>query len=284
MQKNVFKYYVATLAFIAMAGAIIQKYHFDHANEKADTVYGRVMRTGILRCGYIAWQPFIMKEPNTGKLSGLSYDFFEALGKTLGIKIEWQQEVLVGQQVTDLNLGKIDAVCGDWPLNSVTAKYVDYTAPFVFMPMYLYEKRDGKTFNGMSDINDPAVSISAMDGDISLMVAEEKFPNAKKVTIPDNADPTLINVNVAQGKADLVANDPFSLSYYNANNKVKLVPVLSAQPLIVLKTGGSVKKGEVDFVRMLNEGIEMLIASGGADAILDKYDPEKNMLKRVRLF
>lgn len=245
-----------------------------------ETVYQRVMRTGTLRCGYIAWQPYVMKDPNTGKLSGMSYDVYEALGRALDIKIEWVSEVLVGQQVDALRSGKIDAVCGDWPLNSASTKYVDYLRGFAWFPVYLYGKKSGKKFTSLDQINNENVSISAMDGDISLLIADKKFPKAHKIQVPAMADPTQINLNVMTGKADLASNDPFSISYFNAANNNILVPVLADKPLVTLKTSGSIKKGEQDLANMLNEGIELLITSGEIDDILDRYDPKHDMMKR----
>jgi len=248
------------------------------ASASGDSVYARVMQSRTLRCGYIAWQPFVMKDANSKKLSGLSHDVFEALAKNMGLKIEWVQEVMVGQQIETLNTGKIDAVCGDWPLNAATAALVDYTRGYAFMPIYLYKKKGGKNFRNLEDVNKSDVSISAMDGDISLLIADGKFPRAKKVTVPSTADPTQINLNVLTNKADLVTNDPFSLSYFNAANNDQLTPVLNDRPLVTLKTGGSVKKGEVDLVRMLDGGIELMITSGEMDEILKKYDPKGKMM------
>ncbi|MCB1556441.1 MAG: hypothetical protein KDJ15_03915, partial [Alphaproteobacteria bacterium] len=39
-----------------------------------DSGYDRVMRTGTIRCGYIAFPPYLMQDLNTGEFSGLAYD------------------------------------------------------------------------------------------------------------------------------------------------------------------------------------------------------------------
>ncbi len=168
-------------------------------------------------------------------------------------------------------------------INSVSVKFVDYLHAFAYMPLYLYAKKGEQNFTSFAQINKPSVSISGMDGDISLLIADKKFPLAKKVQVPSSADPTEISLNVTTGKADLVANDPFSASYFNAANHNALVPVLAEHPLVTLKASGSVKKGETDLQHMLDEGIDLMITSGEANTILDKYDPKNERMKRVAM-
>ena len=119
-----------------------------------------------------------------------------------------------------------------------------------------------------------------MDGDFSLLIADKKFPKAKKIQVPASADPTEINLNVLTGKADFASNDSFSVGYFNAANHDELIAVFPDKPLAVLKTGASLKKGEIDLVRLLDDGIENLIATGEINDILDKYDPKNERMKR----
>jgi ABC-type amino acid transport substrate-binding protein len=58
-----------------------------------ETSYDRVMRTGVIRCGYVEWPPYLLKDPNTQEFSGLIYDYMMAIGKDLGFKVEWSESV-----------------------------------------------------------------------------------------------------------------------------------------------------------------------------------------------
>lgn len=51
------------------------------------------MATRTLRCGYGLWEPAVMRDPNTGEVSGLFVDIMEALGELTDIEIEWMEEV-----------------------------------------------------------------------------------------------------------------------------------------------------------------------------------------------
>ena len=71
-----------------------------------ETTYDRVIRTGTLRCGYAAWYPNLIIDPNTKAKSGISYDVMEEVGRRLGLKVEWTQEAGFGSAEQDLKTGK----------------------------------------------------------------------------------------------------------------------------------------------------------------------------------
>jgi hypothetical protein len=74
-----------------------------------DTVYDRVMKSQTIRCGYGLWSVYLHKDPNTGKMGGIYYDYMEALGKNLGLKIEWTEEVGWGDYIAGLKGDRFDA-------------------------------------------------------------------------------------------------------------------------------------------------------------------------------
>ena len=61
-----------SIALIAMA--LLSSSAFAADKESA---YERVLRTGVLRCGYIAYPPHLIVDPATGTISGISHDIIE---------------------------------------------------------------------------------------------------------------------------------------------------------------------------------------------------------------
>jgi len=53
---------------------------------KSDSVYDRVIQSGKIRCGYCVYNPGCLKDPATGKLSGIGVDALEVVAKNLGLK------------------------------------------------------------------------------------------------------------------------------------------------------------------------------------------------------
>jgi len=63
------------------------------SNNETNSLYQRVIKSGTIRCGYGMFPPYCMKDPNTGKLSGIFVEILNEAGKNLGLKIDWSEEV-----------------------------------------------------------------------------------------------------------------------------------------------------------------------------------------------
>ncbi len=54
-------------------------------NSRGQSTYDRVIQSGKIRCGYIVYPPGCIKDPNTGKLSGIGIDTIELVAKKTGL-------------------------------------------------------------------------------------------------------------------------------------------------------------------------------------------------------
>ncbi|MCB1551812.1 MAG: ABC transporter substrate-binding protein, partial [Alphaproteobacteria bacterium] len=62
------------------------------AQAGTEKAYDRVVESGVIRCGYGISPPVMVKDPNTGVMSGLDVEIWNEIGKELGLKIEWAEE------------------------------------------------------------------------------------------------------------------------------------------------------------------------------------------------
>jgi len=241
------------------------------AEAPKETAYDRVMRTGVLRCGYIAWPPYFSLEPNTKTLSGISKDISDEAARILGLKIEYV-DVANGGQVEDFNSGKIDAMCGDGPWVLSAIKYLDYSRPYFYVPVYAYGRADEKRFAAQDDLNRPEVTFTAIDGDLSTDLALAVFPKAKLASLGNISDPSQMLLNVSTRKADVVIVDPVTVADFAKNNPGK-IKQLFANPVAVYGGGFSVKKGETALWTTLSQAVDAVINTGQVERALAKYDP-----------
>ena len=113
-----------------------------------DQIFDRVIANKTIHCGYFVWPPYIEKDANTGKISGINYEVMEAIGKNLGIKIEWTQEIGMGEIITALNSGKVDMMCPSvWP-DPVKLQQLTLTRPTFYNTVIAVVRAGDKRFDG----------------------------------------------------------------------------------------------------------------------------------------
>jgi ABC-type amino acid transport substrate-binding protein len=116
----------ALTTFCALLLACINTYHHKAKNMKIfvfllialfpfigfateDSAYDRVITKNEITCGIMAWAPFAEIDPNTKEWNGLTVGIMRKAFATLDMKVRFK-EVTPGNQVQDLNNGRIDAV------------------------------------------------------------------------------------------------------------------------------------------------------------------------------
>jgi polar amino acid transport system substrate-binding protein len=74
------------------------------------------------------YAPITFKDPATNKLMGFDIDLGEAIGKELGVRVEWQ-EIAFAQMLPSLQTGRVDTVLAgmsDLPARRDATDFVDY--------------------------------------------------------------------------------------------------------------------------------------------------------------
>jgi len=273
---------VITLVFtIFLSGCLNQTGPSDQVKE---TTYERVLRTNEIRVGYISYPPSLIKDPNSGKLSGIFYDVIESAAKNMDIDLKYTEEVGWGTMVEALNSGRVDiVVAGIWP-TSTRGKKADFTTPIYYSVVRAYTRSGNNTYdNNLDKINDPDTTISTIDGEMTSIIASSDFPSAKAMALPQNADVSQVLLEVASGKADITFVEPAIAEEYMSKNPGKIKAVEGIPPLRVFPNVMMVNKGEINFLSMMNIAITELINTGYVDKVIDKYEKYPGSFKRVSL-
>jgi ABC-type amino acid transport substrate-binding protein len=244
------------------------------ASSSRESAFARVLRTNTLRCGYGIWAPGLTKDPATGQLGGIYYDFLEAIGAHTGLKIEWTEEVGWGDYPAALDSGRIDAMCfGAWPKASI-ARQVMFTKPTYYLPINAYARAGDTRFDRAIERADaPDVRISVMDGELSSELARTRFSHAQTVSVPQLSAAGTLLLNVATGKADITFTDAWTAAAYMAQNPgtLRLVPL--DRPLRLFGHTIPVAQDEPALVSLLNTATDEIVNDGEFALIMRKYDP-----------
>jgi len=248
--------------------------------DNVSSVYDRVMRSGTIRCGYAVYNPGCLKDPTTGKMSGIGVDTLNLVAKNLGLQVEWTEEVGWGTMIEGLQTNRYDMIVTPVWATSDRARVVDFSKPLFYSPVFAYVKSGNKTFtaNNMQSLNSPKYSIATIDGATAEIIAQEDFPLVKRVSLPQLTEFGQLLLTVSSGKADVTFTEPADAAAFMKNNPSTIEKI--GRPVRVFPNCWIFRRGQREFKDMIDTALEQLINSGAEDKIIRKYEPAPNALYR----
>lgn len=228
-----------------------------------ESVYDRVMASNTLRCGYYVYPPETTKDANTGQMGGWAHDIVEALGRELGLKVEWIEEITLDTIYEGVDSGRFDALCSTLWESPQRSKHVLFTQNIGFVTYYPFVRANDTRFdNDLRLINDPAIKIAIMEGEYGQVVANELYSKASQVALPRGSQYNMIYQEVATGKADVLFTSPSSGNEFIVANPgvLRMVPkeviVMPASVLMLQKDEQKLKTLFDSTLRhLLNRGV-----------------------------
>ncbi len=286
--KNL-KSYLSCILLAAMAAVLTVKLMVPQTTAKlakTETAYERVTRTGVLRCAYFSRVPSIIKDPQTGQLYGIFYDYVNQLGKSLALKVDWVEEVGLGEYPAALNSGRVDAFCGAAYVTGARARGNDFVMPVYYLPLYAFVRADDHRFNDFKGdidvLNNSEYSMAVLEGGATSVIQQQNFPKTKAYEYPQLTSPAELFAGVAQGKADIAVYDLITFNEFNAHNPGKLKQLPSA-PIKIYPNVMAVKTGKDALRQMLSNATLDLLLSGTIEKILQKHEKYPQTIYRVAL-
>ncbi len=226
-----------------------------------------------IRIGYIVYPPLLEKDANNGSLSGVSYDIVEAAAKKLGLETNWTEEVGWGTALEGLNTNRYDILGTQmWP-NEAREKVAVFSVAPMDSVLYPYVKKGDTRFSSnLSALNSSEYKISAVDGELAVFIAQEDYPMAKLVALPQLSSYAEVFLNIVQGKADVSFNEPSAAADFLKSNP-NTIERVGSQPVRAFGNSFAFKKTSV-LLNDWNIAIQELINSGEINRILNKYGVE----------
>lgn len=241
---------------------------------KPDTLLDKINKTNIIRCGYVAYPPYLGKDPNTGKMSGIFYDLTEKMGQLLNVKIEWAYETTFATYVEDMKAGRYDVFCsGLWP-EANRSRYVAFSIPVNYAGMGLYVRADDNRFDSNIELlNNKDYRLATLDGEMAATVTSEDFPKAQVSSHPHNSDLSVLITDIMTHKADAAAIDRSAAEAYIQNNPGSLKNLTAERPIRIFGNTWATLRGNEVVIDVINAALEEMVNTGAVDKILSTYDP-----------
>ncbi len=246
-----------------------------YAQEVKETTYDRVMRTQTIRCGYLVYSPFIKMDVNTKELSGLTVETMEEIGKQLGLKIEWAEELSLSTAFETINMNRYDMLCIPFWMTPPRIKVSQPTVPMYFDGYFAFSRKGDDRFKGgYKSIDDPTVTIAVQEGAAIQHMVPSYFPKSKVIEEMALTNPTQQLMDVMTKKADVAFVEMTTFKDFEKTNPDK-VQVTSTTPFMVMPATLWVPRDDIRLKLLLDHEIMILQSSGKMDALLEKYGGRK---------
>lgn len=190
----------------------------------------RVTQSKVLRCGYVLYEPFVIKDPNTGVLSGIIVDYLREVGARQGYKVEWVAETNIDQVIPALDGWKFDAMCTPCTPIPDFERVVGFAASLGGLPYYTYvAEKSGLTAETL-----PKARFALLDGFALSGITRNAYPEGAFYSLPQTASVSEFFDQLRYGKADAVVNEGIAAeNYMRANPGV--IRRFSDKPVIAMR-------------------------------------------------
>jgi cyclohexadienyl dehydratase len=248
---------VASLVFAVAASA-------QAPGSRLDQIVGR----GVLRVGMTGdYRPFTFLDKSTSTFEGFDVDMAEALGKAIGVKVEFVQTSWP-TMMKDFEADKFDVVTGGVSITLDRQKKGLFSTPIM---------REGKTpitrcadvakYATVADIDKPGVRVIVNPGGTNERFARANLKTADVRVYNDNV--TIFD-QIAKGDADLMITDASETMFQQKQHSGVLCAVHPDQPFDFSEKGIWIQRDEAlkDFV---DQWLHIMRETGGYKAIFAKY-------------
>ena len=251
-------------------------------SEKEETVAQRILRTNVLRCGYVSWAPMVIIDANTKKITGIAHDVIEAAAQKIGVKVQWTEESGWGEFTQALNNHRFDVYCTGAFSTVKRERVIDFTQPFSYSKMAMWTQSSTQKYdNNLPLINDPSTRMVMVDGTTAELISRRGFPKAQFISLPELTPISNIFQELAANKADVGVMEVSTAGDFMKKNPGQIKMVAGSDGYQVFLNKFAIAEGEYDLQQLLNTAIEELNSEGVIEQILARYEPFPNSYFRV---
>ncbi len=246
------------------------------------SVLPRILETGVIRAGYLAYSPLCVVDPTTRKVSGIFAEALEDIAARAGLRVEWVEEVGFGSMIEGLNLGRYDIMPCGVAGTPVRARQATFTRPLIYSTMKAWARPDDTRFaRGLAAIHDPSIVIGGLDGSMAFAVAKADFPETKTLALPNLTAESQVLLDVVHKKTDVTLTDPYQVQLFLKQNPGTLVAV-GEKPVSLFPDVMLLPAGDFAFRAFLDAGIEELTNLGVVERLVQKYSLEPGTFLLLR--
>ncbi len=228
----------------------------------AQSTLERIRLTGVMRVGLEGtYPPFNFVDENN-RMAGFDVDISNEIARRLGVRAEF-----IGTQWSSLIAGlqtdRWDVIIAQMSITEERSQSVDFTNPYVITGAVLVSRANDNRFSQLSDIAGYRVGVGI--GTTFEEVARS-VPGADVRTYDSFQEYTQ---ELMTGRLDVIINDQLTMAYAIKDRGLPLK--ITSGVVNEDRIGIAVKKGNEDFVALLNQILADMIADGTYRQIFQKW-------------
>lgn len=256
------------LKVAALAAAAVLAVSSAAVAQGQNTRLDQIVNHGTLRVGMTGdYRPFTFFNKETSKFEGFDVDMAEALGKALGVKVEFVQTSWPTLK-SDFEAGKFDIATGGVSITLDRQKVGYFSTPIM---------REGKTpiarcsdvtrYATVAEIDKPDVRVIVNPGGTNERFARANFKSAKIEVYKDNV--TIFD-QIAQGKADLMITNSSETRFQQKLHPGVLCAVHPDQPFDFAEKAIWIQRDDA-LREFVNAWLHIMNETGGYKSVYSKY-------------
>jgi len=229
---------------------------------KAKTTFDQITAKGKIVVGTSAdYKPFEYIDQD-GKIVGFDVEIMKAVGKELGLKVEFVDTAFDGL-IPSLKSKKYDVVVSAMTITEKREKAVDFTQPYFNAGQVIAVMDNDDSIKSPEDLTGKVVGVQlGTTGDLKASEME----NLKEIKRYEKM--TQAYIELKNGRIDAVVNDlPVTAAYIMENPDVKIV----GKPFTDENYGIAVREGDDKLEKEINGAITKLKENGTYDEIYNKW-------------
>jgi ABC-type amino acid transport substrate-binding protein len=213
------------------------------------------------------YYPFEFLDPETKKIVGYDIDLGEKIAEKLGVEVEWNAMQFTAI-IPSVQNGQADMAIAAMYITEERKQAVDMSDVYMATGMSLVKRSGDDSINGLEDLNGKKIGVKA--GATSETAAKELAEKGYDIEIVSYKDTTDYLLDLQLGRVDAAFNDYLNQLGYNKQHPDAKLTIVG-EPFTEAGLGIAVKKGDTELLRLVNDVIKELEASGEAQAMYEKW-------------
>jgi polar amino acid transport system substrate-binding protein len=250
------------------------------AAERAETILGQaptglaqkiVDRGSVIVANDADYPPQSSIDQQSNELVGFDVDVAKRMAEILGLEVKFEnpawETIPAG-----LNQGRFDVSIGSMTITEERQKALDFTDPYYYTSGQVFVREGGAQITGVDDLAGKKVGVGAATTYYDFLKADSDA-DVKTYTTDANAFPDLRNGNLdfvmtagPTGAEAISQGQPFEFS---------------GDPLYYEDLAFAVKKGEEDWVQLLNYAVQTMHEDGSLTSMSEKWYAGLDLTKKA---